>query len=86
MTFKNYSGIACAALLYAASWAADPVVVQKTFPTPEAAVQALIAAAGSFDVEALKAIAGPYGVALVVTSEPVLGKVQGAEFVAQGRV
>ena len=86
MTFKNYSGIACAALLYAASWAADPVVVQKTFPTPEAAVQALIAAAGSFDVEALKAIAGPDGVDLVVTSDPVLDKLQAAEFVAQARV
>jgi hypothetical protein len=80
------SGIACAALLSAASWAADPVVVQKTFPTPEAAAEALFAAAETYDVPALKAIAGPDGVDLVVTDDPVLDKKLAAEFAAQARV
>jgi len=86
MTFRMCSGIACAALLSAASWAADPVVVQKTFPTPEAAAEALFAAAETYDVPALKAIAGPDGVDLVVTDDPVLDKKLAAEFAAQARV
>jgi hypothetical protein len=86
MTSRTYSGIACAALLSAASWAADPVVVQKTFATPEAAAEALITAAEKFDVAALKEIAGPDGVDLVVTDDPVLDKLQAAEFAKQARV
>jgi len=86
MTFRTYSGIACAALLSAASWAADPVVVQKMFATPEAAAEALITAAEQFDVAALKEILGPDGVDLVVTGDPVLDKNQAAAFAAQARV
>ena len=86
MTLRTYSGIACAALLSAASWAADPVIVQKTFPTPEAAADALFAAAETYDVPALKAIAGPDGVDLVVTDDPVLDRKLAAEFAAQARV
>jgi len=86
MTLRTYSGIACAALLSAASWAADPVIVQKTFPTPEAAAEAMFAAAETYDVAALKAIAGPDGVDLVVTDDPVLDRKLAAEFAAQARV
>ena len=86
MTFRTCSGIACAALLSAASWVADPVIVQKTFPTPEAAAEALFAAAETYDVAALKAIAGPDGVDLVVTDDPVLDRKLAAEFAAQARV
>lgn len=86
MTLRICSGLACAALLSAASWAADPALVQKTFATPEAAAEALITAAENFDVTALKEIAGPDGVDLVVTDDPVLDKIQAAAFAAQGRV
>jgi len=86
MTLRTYSGIACAALLTVASWAADPVIVQKTFPTPEALAEALFAAAETYDVAALKAIAGPDGIDLVVTDDPVLDKKLAAEFAAQARV
>jgi hypothetical protein len=86
MTLRTYSGIACAALLSAASWAAEPVIVQKTFATPEAAAEALITAAEKYDVAALKEIAGPDGVDLVVTDDPVLDKIQAADFAAQARV
>jgi hypothetical protein len=79
------SGIACAALLSAASWAAEPVVEQKTFATPEAAAEALIAAAEQFDVPALTEILGPDGVDLVVTDDPVLDKNQATAFAAQAR-
>ena len=86
MTFRMCSGIVCTALLSAASWAAEPVVVQKTFATPEAAAEALFTAAEKYDVTALKEIAGPDGVDLVVTDDPVLDKNQAAAFAAQARV
>jgi hypothetical protein len=86
MTFRICSGIACASLLSMAAWATEPVVAQKTFATPEAAAEALIAAAEKFDVAALKEIVGPDGVDLVVTDDPVLDKNQAAAFAAQARV
>ena len=86
MTSRIGLGIVCAAMLSAASWAAGPVVVQKTFATPEAAAEALITAAEQFDVAALKEILGPDGVDLVVTDDPVLDKNQAAAFAAQARV
>lgn len=64
---------------------AEPTVVQKTFATPEEAAQALIAAAGSFDVAALKEIFGPDGIDLVVTEDLVQDKNQSAAFAEAAR-
>jgi hypothetical protein len=85
MTFRLCLGILGAALLSAATGAAEPAVEQKTFATPEEAGQALVTAAEQFDVTALKAILGPDGVDLVVTNDPVLDKKQAAAFTAQAR-
>jgi hypothetical protein len=92
MTIRTCMGIACAALLSQVYGAtpppakpAQPAVKQQTFATPEKAAEALIAAAESFDVPALKQILGPDGVDLVVTDDPVADKNQSAAFAAQGR-
>jgi hypothetical protein len=58
---------------------------QRTFDTPKAAADALIAAAASYDVPALKEILGPDGQDLVVTSDPVQSKNQFEAFAAQAR-
>lgn len=58
---------------------------QKTFSTPEAAVEALLVAAESFDIEALKAILGPGGVDLVVTEDSVQDRNQAVAFAAEAR-
>jgi hypothetical protein len=87
-------GVACAALLSADSSAAQPsgtpaappAVQQKSFKTPEAACEALVAAAEKDDVPALVQILGPDGVELVVTNDPVQDKNQSAAFAAQARV
>jgi hypothetical protein len=76
---------ACAAMNLTAAHAAEPVVQQKTFSTPEAAAEALVSAAEKFDVTALNEILGPDGVDLVVTDDPVLDRNQGAAFAAQAR-
>jgi len=57
-------------------------VKQRTFDTPRAAADALIAAAGDWDVATLKAILGPSGVDLVVTEDSVQDRNQGAAFAA----
>jgi hypothetical protein len=72
-------------MLFAASHAAEPAVTQKTFPTPEAAAQALVTAAESFDVDTLKAILGPDGAGLVVSDDPVMDRNDSAAFAAQAR-
>ena len=58
---------------------------QKTFPSAEAAAEALVSAAETFDVEALKAILGPEGIDLVVTEDAVLDKIQATAFAATAR-
>ncbi|HZN54837.1 MAG TPA: DUF2950 family protein, partial [Candidatus Polarisedimenticolaceae bacterium] len=62
-----------------------PTVAPKTFATPEAAVDALLAAAEKWDVPALKEILGSDGVDLVVTEDPVQDKNQSAAFAAKAR-
>src|SRR5262245_26818592 len=47
---------------------------QKQFSTPKEAADALIAAAASFDVPALKEILGPSGEDLVSSQDPVMDK------------
>jgi hypothetical protein len=58
---------------------------QETFSTPEAAAEALVAAAERFDVPAMVAILGPEGDDLVVTGDPVQDRNQSADFAAQAR-
>jgi hypothetical protein len=58
---------------------------QKTFPSAQAAAEALVSAAETFDVRALKAILGPEGIDLVVTEDAVLDKIQATEFAATAR-
>jgi hypothetical protein len=84
-TFRLCFGITCAVFLASGPRAAQPVVAQKTFATPEAAVEALVSAAERFDVAALKEIVGPDGVDLVVTDDPVLDKQQATAFAARAR-
>lgn len=58
---------------------------QKTFPSAQAAAEALVSAAETFDVEALKAIFGPEGIDLVVTEDAVLDRNQATAFAATAR-
>ncbi len=82
-------GLSCAALLpdltAADPAAAQPPVAEITFATPEAAAQALTAAAEKFDTGAMKQILGTDGVDLVVTDDEVMDKKQSADFVAHAR-
>jgi hypothetical protein len=61
-------------------------VRQSTFSTPEQAAEALISAAGNFDVAAMVAILGTDGEDLVVTDDPVQDRNQAADFAAQARM
>ncbi len=65
--------------------AAPAPASQKTFDSPKAAADALIAAAASDDIAAMKAILGPEGNSLVETSDPVQTKNQLEAFAAQAR-
>ncbi len=65
--------------------AAPAATQQRTFDTAQAAADALVAAASSYDVPALKEILGPDGKSLVVTSDPVQDKNQLEGFAAQAR-
>ena len=58
---------------------------QKTFATPKQAAEALIQAAASFDVSALKAILGPQGDDLVSSQDSVQDKNSAAAFAAMAR-
>ncbi len=62
--------------------AKSPAATQRTYATARAAADALIAAAADYDVAALKEILGPAGVDLVVTSDPVQDRNDGADFAA----
>ena len=88
-------GSVCALLLAPALDAAEPAapaakksttaVRQRTFDTPKAAADALIAAAAGYDVPALKEILGPEGADIVVTKDPVQDKNQMESFAAKAR-
>ena len=65
--------------------AQSPTPAQKTFASARGAAEALVSAAESFDVEALKAIFGPEGIDLVVTEDAVQDRNQATEFAAQAR-
>jgi hypothetical protein len=80
-----YLGLACTALLAPVAEAAQPAVKQKTFSSPEKAVEAFVSAAERFDVKAMNQILGPDGVDLVVTEDPTLDRNQSTEFAAVAR-
>ena len=99
MTFSRMIGLLCAgslALTLTVAGQSTPPpaskpaaqakpVPQKTFETPEQAADALIAAAGSFDVAALESIFGVSGRDLVVTGDPVQDKNRAEEFATRAR-
>lgn len=58
---------------------------QRGFATPQAAAEALINAAESYNVPALLEIFGPEGKELVASADPVRDKSRGREFVAMAR-
>jgi hypothetical protein len=89
------SGIVCAVLFAPALKAAEPAaptakksstaIRQRTYDTPKAAADALIAAASSYDVPALKEILGPDGTSLVVTADPVQDRNRAEAFAERAR-
>ena len=87
-------GVVCALLFAPALAASEPAAkksaapakaLQRTFANPKAAADALIAAASTFDVPALKEILGPDGADLVITADPVQDKNQSEAFAAKAR-
>jgi Protein of unknown function (DUF2950) len=58
---------------------------QKTFATPQQAADALIQAAGSYDLPSLKEILGPDSEDLFESEDPVRDKNNAIEFAAKGR-
>src|SRR5215467_11615646 len=58
---------------------------QKTFDTPKQAADALIQAAGTYDVSALKDILGPDSADLVSSQDPVQDKNRAVAFVAKAK-
>jgi len=64
---------------------AKAAIPQKTFATPQQAADALIAAAGSFDVAALESLFGAGGRDLVVTGDAVQDKNRAEEFATRAR-
>jgi hypothetical protein len=60
-------------------------IQQKSFATPQSAVDALISAAGSYDVPTLLAILGPDGEDLVSSADPVRDKNAASTFAAKAK-
>ena len=77
--------LVAASTLLAAAVAAPPATTQRSFATPKAAADALVAAAEPFDVPALLEILGPDGKELVGTGDKVLDENQAAEFAKQAK-
>ena len=65
--------------------AVPPAVTQRTFATPRAAADALVAATTDFDAGALVEILGTDGEDLVVTGDPVLDRNQAADFASEAK-
>ena len=62
-----------------------PHAAQKTFPTAQAAAEAFVQAADSWDVTALNQILGPHGEDLVSSEDPVRDKNIAAQFAAKAK-
>jgi len=83
-------GIAAGVLIAApqsgkASSAPSPVAQQRTFATPQQAADALVQAAGTYDLPALSQILGPDSKDLLSSEDPVRDKSAATEFAAKGR-
>ena len=65
--------------------ASSPAATQRTFETPQAAAEAFVKAAESWDLTALKETLGPGGEDLVSSSDPVRDKSRAAAFAAKAR-
>lgn len=65
------------------SGASSPAAQQKRFATPQAAADALIQSAKSYDLAALTEILGPQSKNLLSTEDPVRDKNSAAEFAAK---
>lgn len=63
----------------------EAAVQQKQFDTPQAAADALIQAAASFDVPALKEILGPDSVDIVSSQDPVADKEKALTFASKAK-
>jgi hypothetical protein len=88
MTTRNrtlWLSLGLAAVLAVASGAhgAAPAAGHRTFATPKAAADALVAAAAQYDVTALLAILGPDGKSMIASEDSVLDKNIAAEFAKQ---
>jgi DUF2950 family protein len=62
-----------------------PVVVVKTFDTPQQAAAALVAAAERFDVPALEQLFGPTTKTVLLTDEPAQDRQRASDFVEKAR-
>ena len=84
-------GLLLAAVLDCATATSGPPTAQpaqpsqRTFASPTAAADALVAAAATYDVPALKELLGPDGIDLIVTDDPVLDKNQATAWAAKAR-
>jgi DUF2950 family protein len=65
--------------------AAESQPTQKTFNSPKQAADALIKAAGTFDVAALKDILGPDSTDLITSQDPVMDKNRAEAFAAKAK-
>ena len=68
-----------------ASPAPSPVAQQKAFATPQEAADALVQAAGTYDLPTLEQILGPDSEDLLSSEDPVSDKNKAAEFAGKGR-
>jgi len=68
-----------------ASPAASPAAQQKAFATPQEAADALVQAAGTYDLPTLKKILGPDSEDLLSSEDTVSDKNKAEEFAAKGR-
>ncbi len=75
----------CASTVFARAQQAASPASQELFATPQKAAEALIQAAESFDVPALKHLFGPGGSDLVITSDAVQDKNRATTFAAKAR-
>jgi len=74
-------------LVAAASFSQGTATAGKrlTFATPQAAADALVAAAAKFDVPALEAIFGPGGKEIIITGEPARDREVAQKFAEEAR-
>jgi hypothetical protein len=77
--------VGCVLVIFTAATLSAPAQVAvpqgKAFSSPDAAIDAFIAAAGSFDVAAMQEILGPESRDLIQTADPVQGRENAVEFV-----